>query len=229
MRVVDANWMHIAEYLKHDDRGIVPLGSTEQHAYLSLLTDSLLSERVAVEAAEPLGVPVFPALVYGISGHWLAFPGSVALRVGTYLSVIRDVLDSLHGEGFRRILLVNGHGGNSPAGAVAQEWMADHPQTRVLFKNWYEGPRTLAAFKAVGPVGAHAGWGESFPWNRAGPVPTGEKPWAPDDLLRSSPPVRIKEVLGDGMYGGEYSKSDEEMLRIWQVAVEEMREIIESL
>jgi creatinine amidohydrolase len=59
MKIADMNWMQVAEYLKDDDRAVIPLGSTEQHAYLSLGTDAILSERVAVEAAEPLGVPVF--------------------------------------------------------------------------------------------------------------------------------------------------------------------------
>jgi creatinine amidohydrolase len=61
-RIADLNWMQVEGYLERDDRIVLPLGSTEQHAYLSLATDSLLAERVAVEAAEPLGVPVLPAL-----------------------------------------------------------------------------------------------------------------------------------------------------------------------
>src|SRR5262249_27090185 len=56
VRIAGATWMQIEQYLARDDRAVVPLGSTEQHAYLSLATDSILAERVAVEAAEPLGV-----------------------------------------------------------------------------------------------------------------------------------------------------------------------------
>ena len=56
-RVFDANWMQIEDYLKRDDRIVLPTGSTEQHGYLSLGTDAILAERVAAEAAEPLGVP----------------------------------------------------------------------------------------------------------------------------------------------------------------------------
>ena len=62
MRISDTNWMMVEEYLQHDDRAVLPLGCTEQHAYLSLSTDSILAERLAVEAAEPLGVPEFPVL-----------------------------------------------------------------------------------------------------------------------------------------------------------------------
>jgi creatinine amidohydrolase/Fe(II)-dependent formamide hydrolase-like protein len=72
MKIAEMNWMQVEEYLKHDDRAVVPLGSTEQHAYLSLSTDSLLAERVAVEAAEPIGVAVCPVLAYGITPCLLA-------------------------------------------------------------------------------------------------------------------------------------------------------------
>jgi len=124
MRISDMNWQQVEAYLGHDDRAVVPLGSTEQHAYLSLSVDSILSERVAVEAAEPLGVPVFPVLAYGITPYFRGYPGTLTLRVETYLCVIRDLLDSLAESGFGRIVLVNGHGGNAPAQALAGEWMA---------------------------------------------------------------------------------------------------------
>ena len=72
MRIADITWMHVEEYLKHDDRCVLPLGSTEQHAYLSLAVDAVLSERVAADAAEPLGVPVFPVVAYGLTPYFLS-------------------------------------------------------------------------------------------------------------------------------------------------------------
>ena len=95
MRVADLNWMQVTSHLERDDRAVLPVGSTEQHAYLSLCTDSLLAERVAVEAAEPLGVPVFPALPYGITPSFLAYPGTVPLSVESFTRVIEEILDSL--------------------------------------------------------------------------------------------------------------------------------------
>ena len=62
MRIEDMTWMQVEEYLEGDDRCVVPLGSTEQHAYLSLCVDAILAEKVAADAAEPAGVPVFPVL-----------------------------------------------------------------------------------------------------------------------------------------------------------------------
>src|SRR5256885_1673861 len=116
--------MQLEASLERDDRIVLPLGSTEQHASLSLGTDSILAERVSVEAAEPLGVPVLPVLAYGLTPYFAAYPGSPTLRVETFLAVLRDLLDSLLGQRFKRVLLVNGHGGNAPGGALAAERMA---------------------------------------------------------------------------------------------------------
>ncbi len=139
MKIGEMNWMQVESYLKGDDRAIVPLGSTEQHAYLSLSVDSILSERVSVDAAAPLGVPVFPRVNYGITPYFTAFPGTISIRVETYLALVGDILDSLAHSGFKRILLVNGHGGNSPAQALAMEWMARHPGVCVRF-HWWPAP-----------------------------------------------------------------------------------------
>src|SRR5690349_14969709 len=111
--------MQLERHLERDDRIVLPLGSTEQHAYLSLATDAILAERVAVEAAEPLDVPVLHALAYGITPYFAAFPGSPSVSVETYLSLVSEILESLRGQGFQRFLLVNGHGGNRPVDALA--------------------------------------------------------------------------------------------------------------
>ncbi len=229
MRVADMNWMQLADYLAHDDKVVLPLGSTEQHAYLSLMTDAILAERVAVEAAEPLGVPVFPALAYGITPYFLAFPGSLSLRVSTYLAVVRDLLDALAGQGARRIVLVNGHGGNSPAASLAGEWMADHPGVTVALHNWWNAPRTWKAVQAVDSLCSHGSWMENFPWNRVAPAPSGQKPMADLNRLRALSPKGVKDMLGDGNYGGAYEKPDEQMLSIWRVGVEETRAVIADL
>ena len=144
MRVRDLNWMQLEDYLEGDDRIVLPLGSTEQHAYLSLETDNILAERVSVEAAEPLGVPVLPVLAYGITPLFAAYPGSPSLSAETYLRVVRELLDSLFVQGFRRVLLVNGHGGNMPARQAANEWMAANEGAQAIFHDWWIGPEAAA-------------------------------------------------------------------------------------
>ena len=100
--------------------------STEQHAYLSLETDNIIAERLAVEGAEPLGIPVLPVLAYGITPGFGAFPGSPSLRLETFVAAVRDILDSLHSQGFRRFAVVNGHGGNDVGRVAVLEWMITH-------------------------------------------------------------------------------------------------------
>src|SRR5947209_15143510 len=123
--------MQIEEYLGSDDRVVLPLGSTEQHGYLSLGVDAILSERVSVEAAEPLGVPVLPSLPYGLTPYFAAYPGSPTLRPATYRAILRDLLDSFHEQGFRRFLFVNGHGGNDPGRDEVEGWEFEHAGSRV--------------------------------------------------------------------------------------------------
>src|SRR5213595_2976052 len=98
MRVAELNWMQLEDYLRGDDRIVLPIGCTEQHAYLSLATDSILAERVAVEAAEPVGVPVLPALAYGLTPYFAAFPGSPSVSEQTYMAFVGELLDSLRGQ-----------------------------------------------------------------------------------------------------------------------------------
>ncbi|WP_027893892.1 creatininase family protein [Calidithermus chliarophilus] len=229
MRLYDLNWMQLEAYLERDDRIVWPLGCTEQHAYLSLGTDSILAERVALEAAEPLGVPVLPPLNFGMTPSFLAYPGSVSLRVQTYMALLRDVLDSLLRQGFRRFLVVNGHGGNTPALGLVREWLADNPQAQVRFHDWWQAPRVWAKVQALDPVASHASWMENFPWTRLPGVAQPAGPKAPVDLarLRLMGPERTRQELGDGNFAGLYQRPDEEMLALWQVAVEETRELLE--
>lgn len=228
MHIADMNWMQVEAYLQTDDRAVLPIGSTEQHGYLSLATDSTLAERVARDAAEPLGIPVFPVLAYGVTPYFRHFPGSISLRVTTHLAVLRDILDSLAASGFRRILIVNGHGGNAAAQSGALEWAADHPDCRVKFHNWWNAPRTWAKVQEIDPIASHGSWMENFPWTRLPGVeaPAQQKPMADLTHLRLLPPAALRAYLIDGNYGGLYQRSDDDMLALWQVAVEETRALL---
>lgn len=230
MKIADMNWSQVEDYLKRDDRAILPLGSTEQHAGLSLSVDSILSEKIAIDAAEPLGIPVFPVVAYGLTPYFLDFPGSVSLRISTYISLIRDILDSLARQGFRRILLCNGHGGNAPAGNLAIEWMADNPAVRVKFHNWWNAPRTFAKVQEIDSVASHASWMENFPWTRLPGVvqPSQRKPMVDLALMRAQNPEGVRRMLGDGNFGGYYERSDDEMQAIWDVAIAETRALLEE-
>jgi creatinine amidohydrolase len=223
MRIFELNWMQLEEYLERDDRIVLPLGSTEQHAFLSLGTDAILAERVSVEAAKPLGVPVLPALAYGVCPSFAAYPGSPSLALDTYAAVLGELIASLRGQGFRRLLLVNGHGGNTPAaGRVRAE--------DVLWHDWWRAPRISAVMHEIDRVGAHASWIENFPWTRLGgvAVPAEPKPAIEREQLRGLDPHETRRLLGDGTFGGAYAYPDEDMLRVWRAGVDEVRGLLED-
>jgi len=230
VRVSESNWFEIEARLAQDDRCVLPLGSTEQHAYLSLSVDSILAERVAADAAEPLEVPVFPVVPYGMTPYFKAFPGTVSLDLQTYAGLIRNILDSLYETGFRRVLLVNGHGGNSPVQTACAEWMNAHDGARCRFHDWWKAPETWAAVQAEDPVASHASWMENFPWTRlAGrDMPSQQKAMVDYGRLRDRDADGVRELIGDGNFGGLYAKPDDVMEKLWAVAVAETRALLEG-
>ena len=231
MRARELNWMHVEEYLKRDDRVVLPVGSTEQHGYLSLETDNILAERVSAEAAEPLGVLVLPVLPYGLTPSFQAYPGSPTLRLSTFFDVLRDLLDSLYGQGFRRFLLVNGHGGNLPAFGLVREWASEHDDAQAIFHSWWSSARVQAAAREVDPEPSHANWFENFPWTRLEGVelPDARKPPLDQDAHRvAGGPHAVRELLGDGVFGGAYELPDDQVRSVWEAGVAEVRELLES-
>ena len=120
MRYGECNWTQMPDLV---DRVVVlPLGSLEQHGrHLPLLTDSLIGDEVIRRAGVELGDTALflPTIWMGASDHHRRFPGTVSLSNGTYTNMLIDVLESLIGSGFRRILLLNSHGGNDVPGSAA--------------------------------------------------------------------------------------------------------------
>ena len=228
MRIADLNWMQVRDHAAKDDRAVLPIGSTEQHAYLSLAVDSILAERVALEAAEPLGIPVFPVVNYGLTPSFVDYPGTVTLKIATLCAVVQDILDGIVRSGFRRILIVNGHGGNIPAHGAVLEWLDRNRGCQVKWTNWWNAPKAWEKAMQIDPVASHASWLENFPWTRLSGVamPGEQKPMMDMSRFVRLDPAAKKDVLGDGNYGGLYQRGDADMLAMWQVAVEETRALM---
>ena len=83
MKIETMNWSDVENYLKINDKCILPVGSTEQHAFLSLSTDNILAEKISVDAADPLNIPVFPVINYGHTPLFMAYPGTVSISIET--------------------------------------------------------------------------------------------------------------------------------------------------
>lgn len=96
---------------------ILPVASTEQHGpHLATGVDDILCTEVCRRAAAIVSatrpIVVAPTLWCGLADHHVAFGGTFSLSLATYLAVLRDLCRSVVGAGFRKIVIVNGHGGN---------------------------------------------------------------------------------------------------------------------
>jgi creatinine amidohydrolase len=143
MQLELVNWQQVEKYLNNDDRIIIPLGSTEQHGPFGLFgTDHLIPWKAALEAGKRQSVLVAPALPVGMSIHHLKFPGTMTLRPTTFIAVLEDILESFNCHGFKKILLLNGHGGNrATIESALSEITYDLHEIKVRFKNWWDYPR----------------------------------------------------------------------------------------
>jgi creatinine amidohydrolase len=228
MRISELNWMQVRDHVARNDIAVLPIGSTEQHAFLSLCVDSILSERIAVEAAQALEVPVFPVINYGLTPGFVDYPGTVTLSLGTLCAIVTEVLDGIVRTGFKRIVIVNGHGGNSPAHGAVLQWLDRNRGVQVKWHNWWNAPRTWAKVNEIDALASHASWMENFPWTRLpdASMPDARKPMMDIARFQQLDPAGKKELLGDGNFGGAYQRSDDDVMALWQVAVAETRELI---
>lgn len=122
------SWAEIAEIVPERPIILLPVGTVEQHGpHLPVDADNLVAMFVARRAAEQTNALVAPAINYGCSAIHRHFPGTLSVRQETLANVLRDVCAALIGHGFRRIILVNNHGGNEEACAqVARELRDAH-------------------------------------------------------------------------------------------------------
>ena len=160
---------------------------------------------------------------------FMEFPGTIDLKLDTLNRVMIDILDSLRHHGFRKILIVNGHGGNMPVEDSVNEWVKSKADMRVKFHNWFRAPKTWAKTMEIDPVASHASWMENFEWTRLPGLiqPREQKPMVDLKKLSAATAVEARKMLGDGSWGGLYQRSNEETDALWDVAVRETRDLIE--
>ncbi|MFG3334913.1 creatininase family protein [Streptomyces tendae] len=168
-RLTELTWREVR---RAGEQGIavLPIGSQEQHAgHLPMGTDTLLVEEVLDRALAVLGqepsapeVVRLPALPFGHSPHHL-FAAAVSLSAATLGAVLDDVLDSLVTSGYRRVMVVNGHGGNDEIMRLAVKRFALRARVTVAACSYW----TVTAGEGEDEAGrpdvtpGHAGWFET--------------------------------------------------------------------
>ena len=220
MRMEELNWMDVEAYLRGDDRIMLVIGSCEQHGYLSLLTDIKVPLALADAASQQTGVLVAPPLNFGNSPYFLKYPGTINLRASTLMDVLEDMVTSLYGHGFRRILVLNGHGGNSAAGTRLRELTNQLPEMKLAWYEWWHATSVTEVGMRHGLRSYHANWSENFPFTRVSELPEGEK-LAPQfkGVLNA---VQTRSTYGDGVFGGAYQADDAIMQEVFDAAVKDV-------
>ena len=221
MRLEDLNWMDVERYLEQDDRLILILGACEQHAYLSLLTDIKIPLALADSASKQTGVLIAPPLNFGVSPYFLDYPGTLSISVKSIISVVEDIVRSAYHQGFRRILVLNGHGGNAPVRHHLNDVINDLPELKINWYEWFSSHslETVAQKHNIKPT--HANWLEAFSFTIVGEMPENSKvpPKVPSAIMDAK---TAREVYGDGSFGGPYRVDDGIMQEALNAALEDI-------
>ena len=158
----DINWMEFKDVVPSKiNTVILPTGTLEPHGVINNGADITAPVAIARKIAREVNAMIAPIIPYGITGSMDAYPGAFSISEAAYRAYVRDVMSGLAKNGFRNIVVINGHGG--PQTAVLNQLASEIGQekhVRTLVINWwsYASDVTLSVF---GEDGGHAGWNET--------------------------------------------------------------------
>ncbi len=137
-KLEEMNWPDIKALLNRTNIAIVPVGSLEQHGpHLPINTDTVIACEVAKRAVQRVGVAVSPPISFGFSVEHQNYPGTISLSAESFMNVVQDVCKSLVYHGFRKIVLLNAHGGNTGIlTAILQSIRSEYNVTVSLVSIW---------------------------------------------------------------------------------------------
>ena len=224
MRFEDLSWFDVEKYLLNENRLILVLGACEQHGYLSLLADSKIPLALADAASQKTGILIAPVVNYGISPYFMNYPGSFSLRATTLLDLVEDLIRCAYHQGFQRILILNGHGGNDPARARLYEVANTLPQLQLAWYSWWQAHSVETVAIKHGLRSYHAAWIEAFPFTRVGDLPDGEK--IPPRIPGLVNAKQARELYQDGVFGGPYQVDDAILSEVFTAALEDILQLL---
>ena len=155
-------WQEFSELVPaHIETVLLPTGTLEPHGVLPNGSDNLAPEAMAREIAARVDALIAPTLNYGVTGALDAFPGTFSVAAATYEALVTEIMTGLARNGFRNIVVLNGHGG--PQTAILQrvaESVGREERVRTLVANWWAVASDIT-FEVFGEDGGHAGNNES--------------------------------------------------------------------
>lgn len=217
--------MDVEDYLKTDNRIIIVTGATEQHSYLSLLTDVRIPERIAEAAIAREKVLLAPPINFGIGDRFLDFPGTINIAESTFAALLTDVINSLIKHGFYNFLIINGHQENRFPFQL--EYLDDTDCANIVWFDWWNCEAVHEFEFRHNLRLEHANWSENFAFNRVSPVPEGQADPIGMESISATDFV-LREHAGDGNLGGPYQIDDRLMFQLFDRIVDEVIQLLVS-
>lgn len=216
---------------------LLPVGTIEAHGLIPLGTDAIIPEKLSVDIADQLNALIAPTIVYGITSSLLPYRGSITLSENSFENMIFDIAKSLKKDGFKNLLIINGHGGNISSLKNSSKRIYKELGLFVFIVHWW-----LLCSKVTdehfGQTGGHAGLDETamiqaiddnlVRWELLDKSVTGRVYRHGFDVIPfPSPIIYYKE--GEGKPENNKDKSDkyyikvkDEVLKTFQKAIEEI-------
>jgi creatinine amidohydrolase len=158
----DINWMEFRELVPEKIQTVLlPTGVLEPHGVLNNGADNTSSVAIARAMAPRVNALVAPGLSYGVVGILNDYPGSFTVSESAYRAFVSDILAGLARQGFKNIIIVNGHGGpqSSILADLAQQACLANG-VRILMTNWWTYCADITR-EMFNEAGDHAGWSET--------------------------------------------------------------------
>ncbi len=176
MRLEHSSWAQVKEYFEKKDIVIVPLGSVENHgSHMGLGTDFIIPTKLIELLEDKIDVLSAPVMPFGMADHHINFPGTLSIgHDGLYL-VMSRIAEQLFNMGARKIVFLNGHGGNTPvlirvgsdmdkkgAKCAIIDWWTLAGQINPKWKGGHGGAQETSAMLAINPEYVHMDYAREF-------------------------------------------------------------------
>jgi creatinine amidohydrolase len=158
LKINDLTWEQFRDRVPSEcDLAIIPVGTIEAHGAIPLGTDTIIPEAIASGLAPRLNALIAPSIAYGVTNSLLPYPGSTTVSPATFTAYLFEAAAGLVDAGFRRIVLLNGHGGQTGdvAGVVARLW--NEKRSYAVAVEWWGFAEELSARIYPGSISGHAG------------------------------------------------------------------------
>ncbi|MBC8497039.1 MAG: creatininase family protein [Chloroflexi bacterium] len=140
------------------------------------------------------------------------------------MDITEDIIRSVYRQGFRRVLLLNGHGGNDPVRGRIYEVADEFSDLRIAWYVWWDSHGVEAIAQKNGLKPYHASWLENFSFTRVAELPRGEK--SPPHVPGLLGAEEARKVYGDGVFGGAYQVDDAIMQEIFDTCVADVVQML---